>query len=120
MANTILTYVYVSENGIRYRFGQDSEVAGQLDGGGASKTGAVLWDGVEAIDGLPGNMRPRRVRVYNAANGITRYIPCFTKTCSLYATPGTTITLEDSDGAALTFARQKPLAEEQRVRVKVA
>lgn len=120
MANTILTYVYVSENGTRFRYGANSEVASQLDGGSASKIGAVLWDGVEALDGFPGNMRPRRVRVFNAANNKTRYVACFTKTCALYATPGTTIDLEDSDGAQLTFARQKPLAEEQRVRVKTS
>jgi len=120
VANVILAYVYVSDNGIRYRYGANQEVASQLDGGGASKIGAELWDGTEAIDGLPGNMRPRRVRVYNSANKKTRYVPCFTPTCALYATPGTTISLEDSDGAALTFARQKPLAEEQRVRVKTS
>ena len=122
MANVILTYVYVSDKGNRYRVGVNSEVALQLSGA-TSKIGATLWDGTEALDGMPGNMRPRQVRVINPA-GKVRYVPCLVVDSPLFnpahADATNTITLEDSDGASTVYTKDGSLSESQRKRRKIA
>jgi hypothetical protein len=122
MANVILTYVYVSDTGNRYRIGVNSEVALQLSGA-TSKIGATLWDGAEALDGMPGNMRPRQVQVINPA-GKVRYVPCLVVDCPLYnpshADASNTVSLEDSDGASTVYTKQGTLSEHQRKRRKLA
>lgn len=121
MPNTILTYVYTSDLGKRYRIGMNSEVATQLVSG-VSKVGAELWDGSEVLDGMPGNMRPRQVKLVHPTNGTSRYVAALSADCPLFNplhdTPATTLNLEDSDGSSATYTKDGTLGEKQRKRHK--
>ena len=79
---------------------------------------------MEVLDGMPGNMRPRSVKLVHPTNGTSRYIPCLSADCPLFnplhATPATQLTLEDSDGVAATYTKDGTLGERQRKRHKRA
>lgn len=120
MANQIIRCEYVSDNGTSYTVGVDSEVAAHLGGaGGAVSTIGYTDAGTVAMDPLPRQMKPRRAVVFNPA-GKRREVICLSASADLFTGLQTTITLEDSDGAATVYTRDSVRAEVARKRRKTA
>ena len=116
MANTIQAVVYTSNAGHDYVTGMNSEVFSQLNAGGtAPKVGGSAYDGTPRLDVLPRNLRPRTVQVDDGA-GYTRDVVCLTTDAPLWTGAETSITIEDSDGAAHVCTVIGDRGEKQRRR----
>lgn len=113
--NRIVATQYTSNAGNQFVVGMNEEVFDQETATpGERKVGGSPALTSEALDPLPRQLKPRRVKAVNPA-GLVRYVTCLTQTAPLYAV-GQTINLEDSDGAQTTFTVQALLAESYRRR----
>lgn len=108
MANRIIRVGYESDKGVTFAFGLNEEVFDQ------GAVGGVALTANSNHYPFPQQMKPRRAVCYNTA-GSHRYVPLLSAAAPL-ATPGASITLEDSDGAASTYTCDRVLGEEYRSR----
>jgi hypothetical protein len=117
MANRIVAVQYTSGAGNAFVTGMNEEVWDQETATpGEHLVGGSVALPTEALDPLPRQLKPRRAVLRNAA-GVTREIICLTSNAPLL-TIGTTIDLEDSDGASTEFTTVATKAESYRRRTQ--
>jgi hypothetical protein len=111
MANTIIAVRYTSDRaGQEFITGMNSEITTQLGTSTDPKVGVLGDVSDTGLPALPSSVKPRRVGLKNAA-GKWRYVVCLTPDSELYTGVETTLSIEDSDGAASTYTRQRAIGE---------
>lgn len=116
MANDIQAYVYHSDAGGSYVIGQNRQVAEQVDAGGNSLTGAVAYNGANASDEMPRNLRPRQVLGAEVGTGYSRAITVLDPSAPLWTGAVDTFVIQDSDGGNHTMQVYNRRGEHQRKR----
>lgn len=112
MANVIEAVRYTDDKGRTYVTGMDSEIFAQQNGGAtAPKVGGAAAASGSGDPPLPSSVKPRRVGL-KSATGKWRYVVCLTPTADLFTGVESTLSIEDSDGAAATYTRQKAFGED--------
>lgn len=108
MANTIQAVVYTDDKGNDWVVGMDSEVFAQQNTAATGpKVGGADYTGTPELRGLPSSVRPRRAALKNSATGKWRYVTLLEATAALATGADTTLSIEDSDGAAATYTVQR-------------
>lgn len=111
MANTIIAVRYVSDvAGIEFITGMNSELTTQLGASTNPKVGTLGATTGTGKPAMPRGFRPRGVALKNPA-GKWRYVTCLRSDSELFTGVETTLSIEDSDGAATTYTRQYPYGE---------
>lgn len=116
--NQIIRRRYLSDTGVYFTVGVNSELTVQTSGDPAVAKIGDAGAGTVADPPFPRQGMPRRVVAFNPA-GRRREIVCLTPTASLYAV-GQTIDVEDSDGASTTYTVDALKPESFRKRRKTA
>lgn len=116
--NQIIRRRYLSDTGVYFTVGLNSELTDQTSGDPAVAKIGDAGAGTVADPPFPLQGTPRHVVAYNPA-GRARRIICLTPTASLYAV-GQTINVEDSDGTSTTFTVDRLVNESFRKRRKTA
>lgn len=119
MANTIGAWVYTDRLGRNYITGINTEVSAQDDGGSPAVPliGGRAATSADNFPPLPSSVKPRRVRLKNAAKK-SRTVTVMTADAPLASSTPPTLSLEDSDGSATTYTVRK-LIEEDFGRLRV-
>lgn len=111
MANVIEAVVYTDDHSRDYVTGVDSEIFAQAGVSTNPKIGGAAAVAGSGNPPLPSSVKPRRVGLKSAA-GKWRYVVCLEPTADLFTGVETTLSIEDSDGAATTYTRQKAFGED--------
>ena len=118
MGNQIIRAEYLSDSGVSFTVGVNSELTTQTIGDPAESKIGYTDSGTVSMPPLPRQMKPRAVVAYNPA-GKSRTIICLSPDAPLYAV-GQTIDVEDSDGASTTYTVDRLRPETARKRRKTA
>lgn len=118
MANQIIRAEYLSDSGVSFTVGVNSELTTQTVGDPAESLIGYTDSGTVAMPPLPRQMKPRAAVAYNPA-GKSRTIICLQPDAPLYAV-GAQISVEDSDGVATTYTVDRLRPESARKRRKTA
>ena len=108
----IIPAVYTDDNARNYVVGVNAAYYNQEAAEDVSKLGGPIPPvNFAALPPLPSSVKPRRAYLKNPA-GKGRYVICLTPASALYATPGTTLDLEDSNNTPTTYTRKKTKPED--------
>lgn len=110
-ARNLKAVVYTDDYGNQFATKIDAAIFAQTGASTAVKVGGSDYTGVPALAPLPAQLRQRHVLV-SAAGRPKRRVVCLSPDSELFDGTETTIDLPDLGGAAVTFTRYKPKAEE--------
>ena len=111
MPNVIIPVRYVSDYaGQEFITGLNSEITTQVGASGDPKVGVLGATTGTGLPALPSSVKPRRVALKSAA-GRWRYVVALRPDSELFTGVETTLSIEDSDGAATTYTRQYAIGE---------
>lgn len=97
-----IRWTYVADSGTSYAIAATKAITDQLGVSTNPKVGGSA--AALTVPRLPKQIKPRRVKLYNAANGVSRSVICYQPDAELLDGTETTLTLEHA-GADIVFTR---------------